>query len=103
MAAAGAALLAWTVKVVIWSRDVMLPQQIARLAHAAAVGRVAARAGLESLREGSPDATPGRVIDISVLVSALSIGWYGPIRPASTVEAEEEDEDESHQTGRLAS
>jgi hypothetical protein len=145
MAVAGAALLAWAVHFLIWSRDVMLPRQAARLAHAAAVGRVESRAGLESLRDtaaqlqfaarawyvaaaapavnslaakaseavrtignsaveaGAHDATPGRVIDIHVLASALSIGWYGPMRPASAVQAEEEDEDESQQTGRLAS
>jgi hypothetical protein len=144
MAIAGAALLAWAVHFLIWSRDVMLPQQAARLAHATAVGRVESRAGLESLREGAahlqfaarawyaaagapavrglavkateavrtmgsaggeggaPVATPGHVVDIRVLVSALSIGWYGPARPVSTVE-EEEGEDESQQTGRLAS
>jgi hypothetical protein len=143
MAVAGAALLARAIDFLIWSRDVMLPQQAARLAHAAAVGRVESRAGLESLRdtaaqlqfaarawyvaagapavnslaatateaarsigteEGAPGATPGRAVDIHVLVSALSIGWYGPMRPGSAVQPrEEEDEDESQQTGRLAS
>jgi hypothetical protein len=145
MAVAGAALLARAVDFLIWSRDVMLPQQVARLAHAASVGGVESRAGLESLRdtaaqlrfaarawylaagapavntlsakageavrtigsagseEGAPDAAPGRVVDIRVLVSALSSGWYGPTRPVSVVQAEEEDEDESQQTGRLAS
>jgi hypothetical protein len=141
MAVAGAALLAWAVHFLIWSRDVMLPQQAARLARAAAVGRV----GLESLRDtasqlqfaarawyvagGAPalnglgtratqtvrtigggrgevaaaEVTSGRVIDIHVLVSALPVGWYGPMRPASMVQEEEEDEDESQETGRLAS
>ncbi|HEY0830430.1 MAG TPA: hypothetical protein VGE99_04755 [Candidatus Dormibacteraeota bacterium] len=144
MAVAGAALLASLVELMIWSRDVMLPQQVARLGRAAAAGRVGSRAGLESLRdtasqlqfaarawyvaagapavnglavratetvrtigsgrtdEGAPDVTAGRVVDIRVLASALSIGWYGPMRPASTV-LREEDEDESQQTGRLAS
>ena len=146
-AVAGAALLASAVEFLIWSRDVMLPQQARRLAHAAAVGRVESRAGLESLRdtaaqlqfaarawyvaagapavntmaakaseavrtmgsagseEVAPDPTPGRAVDIHVLVSALSVGWYGPMRPAPAVQAreEEEDEDESQQTGRLAS
>jgi hypothetical protein len=145
MAVAGAALLAWAVHFLIWSRDVMVPQQAARLARAAAAGRVGSRAGLESLRDtasqlqfaarawyvaaGAPavnglaaratqtvrtigggrsddsaaEVTPGHVVDIHVLVSALSIGWYGPMRPASMVQEEEEDEDESQQTGRLAS
>jgi hypothetical protein len=144
MAVAGAALLVSLVQLMIWSRDVMLPQQAARLARAAASGRVGSRAGLESLRDaasqlqfaahawyvaagapaanglavratetvrtigrglsydGAPDVTAGRGVDIRVLVSAQSIGWYGPMRPASTVQAEE-DEDESQQTGRLAS
>src|SRR5260370_30804913 len=53
MAPAGAALLAWAVHFLIWSRDVMLPQQAARLAHATAVGRVESRAGLESLRDAA--------------------------------------------------
>jgi hypothetical protein len=145
MAVAGAALLTWAVNLLIWSRDVMLPQQAERLAHAAAVGRGESRAGLESLRDtaaqlrfaahawyvaagapavnslaakaseavrtigrggvddGTPNATPGRAVDIHVLASALSTGWYGAMRPASAVLAEEEDEDESQQTGRLAS
>ena len=51
--------------------------------------------------DGQP--TGRHAVDIHVLVSALSIGWYGPMRPASTVNAEEEDEGESQQTGRLAS
>jgi hypothetical protein len=144
MAVAGAALLASLVQLMIWSRDVMLPQQAARLAHAAAAGRGGSLAGLESLRDtasqlqfaarawyvaagapavnglavratetvrtighgrsdvGALDVTTGRLVDIHVLMSAQSIGWYGPTRPASTVQAEE-DEDESQQTGRLAS
>ena len=144
MAVGGAALLAWAVSFAIWSRDVMLPQQAARLARAARAGRVGSRAGLESLQEaasqlrfaarswyvaagapavdglaaratetvrsigsarrgdGATAVTPGRAVDIHVLVSALSIGWYGPMRPASALQAEE-DGDESQQTGRLAS
>lgn len=45
---------------------------------------------------------PGRMVDLRILLSAPSLGWYGPARPAPTVHAEE-DEDESQQTGRLAS
>jgi hypothetical protein len=143
-AVAGAALLAWAVHFLIWSRDVMLPRQAARLARTAAAGRVGSRAGLESLRdkasqlqfaahawyvaagapavsgiaaraaetvrtigsgrsdEGASEVTPGHVVDIQVLVSALSMGWYGPLRPASTVQTEE-GEDEPQQAGRLAS
>ena len=45
---------------------------------------------------------PGRMVDIHVLLSPQPIGWYGSTRPAPTDHAEE-DEDESGQTGRLAS
>jgi hypothetical protein len=45
---------------------------------------------------------PGRMVDVRILLSAQPLGWYGPMRPATTVQ-EEEDEDESQQTGRLAS
>ncbi len=140
---AGAALLTWLLNFVIWSRDVLLPRQAERLAHAAAVGRVGSREGLESLRDtasqlqfaarawytaaGAPavndlatkattavrSARTGRGaeapglassqdVDIRVLLSAQSIGWYGPVRPAPPVR-EGEDEDASQQTDRLAS
>jgi hypothetical protein len=45
----------------------------------------------------------GRVADIHVLLSAQSIGWYGPLRPTTKVTAEEEEGDATGQTGRLAS
>jgi hypothetical protein len=141
-AIAGATLLTWLVNFAIWSRDVLLPRQAERLAHAAAVGRVGSRAGLESLRDtasqlqfaarawytaaGAPAVNdlaakattavrsvrtgrgaeaPGllsRAAEVRVLLSTQSIGWYGPIRPAP-VAREEEDEDASRQTDRLAS
>jgi|ERR1700674_825103 len=47
---AGATLLAWLVNFSIWARDVLLPRQAERLAHAAAAGRGGSRARLESLR-----------------------------------------------------
>jgi hypothetical protein len=50
-AVAGAALLAWLVNFSIWARDIVLPRQAERLAHAAAAGRVVSRARLEVLRE----------------------------------------------------
>jgi hypothetical protein len=50
-AVAGAALLAWLVNVSIWARDILVPRQAERLAHAAALGRVESRARLESLRD----------------------------------------------------
>jgi hypothetical protein len=142
-AVAGAALFTWLVNFAIWSRDVLLPRQAERLAHAAAVGRVGSRAGLESLRDTAsqlqfaarawytaagapavndlatkataavrtvrsgrgaeaPGLAPSQAVDIRVLLSAQSIGWYGPMRPAPTVR-EEEDEDASGQADRLAS
>jgi hypothetical protein len=79
----------------------------ARASYAAAREATAAggRAGRarEAVREGAAELSPGRVVDIHVLVSALFPGWYGPMRPVQLVHAEEEDEDESQQTGRLAS
>jgi len=142
-AIAGATLLTWSANFAIWSRDVLLPSQAARLARAAAAGRVGSRAGLESLRDTAaqlqfaarawytaagapavndlttkattavrsvrtargaeaPGLAPSRAVDIRVLLSAQSIGWYGPVRPAPAVR-EEEDEDASQQTDRLAS
>ncbi|MHB8590139.1 MAG: hypothetical protein ACYDA0_15045 [Candidatus Dormibacteraceae bacterium] len=140
MAVASAALVAWFVQFLIWTRDVILPRQARRVARAASAGRVESRARLESLRDsamqlqfaargwyaaaGAPavnglatratdavrtmgsgrsaaELTPGRMADIHTLVSAQSIGSYGSLRVAPTVHAEEEDE--SGQTGRLAS
>ena len=137
-AVAGAAILAGLVNLSIWARDVLLPRQAERLAHAAALGRVESRARLESLRDAAsqlqfaaqawyaaagapavnglalkatdavravrsgPRVAPAEVVDIHVLLSAQSIGWYGPLRPAPTVRSEEE-EDASEHTGRLAS
>ena len=45
---------------------------------------------------------PRRMVDIRVLLSAQSSGWYGPMRPGPT-EQGEEGEDDSQQAGRLAS
>lgn len=138
IAIAGAALLTGLVHLSIWARDVLLPREAERLAHAAAVGRVESRARLDSLRDtasqlqfaarawyvaaGAPavngfairatDAVravrsgqheAAEVIDIHVLLSAQSIGLYGPLRAAPTVPSEEEEGDASGHTGRLAS
>jgi hypothetical protein len=78
-------------------------------AGAPAVNGLAARA-TETVRtlgrgrsdDSETDVVPGGAVGIHVLVSEESLGWYGPKRPASNVHAEE-DEDESQQTGRLAS
>jgi hypothetical protein len=139
----GAAMLAKTVDVSIWIRNVMLPREARRLAEAAHAGRVGSRARLESLRDarahlqyaasawyaaaGEPavngfavkanDAAraarkglrpaalrPGQIVDIQALVSAQSIGWYGPLSAAATEQPRgEQDADQSQQTDRLAS
>jgi hypothetical protein len=141
-ALAGAAILTGLISLSIWARDELLPRQTARLAHAAALGRVGSRARLESFRDtaaqlqfaarawyaaaGAPAVNglavrateavqavragrstagvraAGRMVDIHVLMSAQSIGWYGPLRPEPAV-PDEEEEDASGQTGRLAS
>jgi hypothetical protein len=144
-ALAGAAILTWLIDLSIWTRDVLVPRQVERLARGAAVGRVESRARLESFRDmashlhfaarawcvvaGVPafkgltarateaalavkggqrgaavKPTTARQVDIHVLLSAQSIGWYGPMRPAPAVPAEEgKEEDASGHTGRLAS
>jgi hypothetical protein len=139
-AIAGATLFTWSVNFAIWLRDVLLPRQAERLAHAAAAGRVGSRAGLESLRDtasqlqfaarawytaaGAPAVNelatkattavrragrgagapglPSNGAEVRVLLSTQSIGWYGPMRPAPAAR-EEEDEDASQQSDRLAS
>jgi hypothetical protein len=121
-AVAGASLFAGLVNFSLWARDVLLPRQAERLAHAASAGRVGSRARLESLRDtasqlqfaarswytaaGVPAVNAlaanaavldaSRVADIRVLLSARSLGSV----PA---EAEEEEEDAAGQTDRLAS
>jgi hypothetical protein len=143
-AVAGAAMLTWLIQFSIWTRDVLLPRQAERLAHAAAIGRVESHARLESFRDtaaqlhfaarawyaaaGVPAVNgiaerateavravkvgqggvaaglaTGRIVDIHVLLSAQSIGWYGPMRPAPAATAEEEEEGAPGHTGRLAS
>ena len=47
--------------------------------------------------------TPSRRVNIRVLLSAQSIGWYGPMPAAPAAPAAEEGEDEAGQSGRLAS
>ena len=139
-AVAGAAVLSGLIRLSIWVRDVLVPRQAERLAHAAAVGRVESGARLESLRDtasnlrfaartwysaaGVPavngmsakaaealqavkavaaEPVAGRGVDVHVLLSAQSIGWYGPMRPAPAAPVEEEEEYASGQSGRLAS
>jgi hypothetical protein len=128
-AVAGAALLAWLVNFSIWARDVVLPRQAEKLeslrdtashlqyaarswyaaAGAPAVNGLAAQA-TEAVRTARrAEAEPAgleasRTADIHVLLSAQSIGWYGPLRPAAAVTVEEEEEgDATGQNDRLAS
>jgi len=146
----GAAMLARTVDLSIWIRNVMLPREARRLANAASAGRVGSRARLESMRDaaahlqfaarawyaaaGEPvvsglagglavkanDAVrsaraarrglrpaalrPGQVIDIQALLSAQSIGWYGPLSAGPTQPSRgEQDATEPEPKDRLAS
>lgn len=62
-----------------------------------AVRVVQSRRGAEA-----PGLASSRAVDIHILLSAQSIGWYGPTRPAPIVR-EGEDEDASGHTDRLAS
>jgi hypothetical protein len=93
-------------------RDAALQLQFAAralyaAAGAPAVNRLAVRAtdAVRAVKVGQRGAAakPGGMVDIHVLLSAQSIGWYGPLRPAPAVPAEEEEEVASRHTGRLAS
>jgi hypothetical protein len=139
----GAAMLARTVDLSIWIRNVMLPLHRRRLAEAASAGRTGSQARLESFRDaaahlqyaawawyeaaGQPAVSglagkagstaraagkalrpvalkPGQVIDIQALLSAQSIGWYGPVSTAPTETTRGDiDADQSPKTDRLAS
>lgn len=110
LAVAGAALLTWSVDFLIWARGVLLPQLARRLAPA--IGRLGTTAATEVVRimsngwraeDGEAAPSSSNVVDIHVLVTALSLGWYGAMRPVAAVQAVKEDEDEPQQTGRLAS
>jgi hypothetical protein len=143
VALAGAWLLSGAIDFTIWMRDVTMPRQAERLAHAAQASRVQSRAGLDSLRDSAAhlqfaasawyaaacapavsriavkahDAvriaaagghrvglTSGEVIDIQALLSAQSIGWYGPLSIGpSTPAGGEQDGPEPERTDRLAS
>jgi hypothetical protein len=58
-AVAGAAAATWSVQFLIWARDVGLPRAEARLALAAAVGRVETKVLLESVRETARELESG--------------------------------------------
>ncbi len=146
MAVLGATALAKLVVLSIWIRDVALPREAQRLAHAAEVGRVESHARLESLRDATaqlqfaarawyaaagepavnslavkasdavrtaravqrgfrpPALRPGQVIDIQALLSAQSIGWYGPFIAGPTPDMNgDNDAAEAQRSDRLAS
>lgn len=109
MAVAGATILTWSVNSVIWARDVWLPQQARWFAKAAddlatrAIERMRAVGNRQPDEESAAEYPPIHVVGIHVLVSALSVGRYGPMRPISTAHSEEEGVDESQQADRLAS
>jgi hypothetical protein len=137
------AVLARSLDLAIWVRNVMMPHGVRGLARAAGASRVGSRARLESLRDatahlgfaarswyvaaGQPAvsgvaghaagamraterglrrvaARPGQVVDIQALLSAQSIGWYGPLG-AEPVELTrgEDDEGRSQRQDSLAS
>jgi hypothetical protein len=148
MAILGAAFLTWLVNLLIWTRDVFVPQARVRQTQAVASGWAQAAAGLESLRErairarlsawdwhakNAPaindfTARAGRALDRAVvgdasvvdvgsrvplseeqmgtlraLLSAQSIGWYGPIVPAPSGISPEREEGQEDESDRLAS
>jgi len=140
------AAMAKMVDLSIWVRDVVVPREARRLAHAAATGRSESKARLESLREatahlnyaarawymaaGEPAVSvlavkatgavrgparaakrglapvamrAGHVIDIQALLSAQSLGWYGPLGDGLTPSPGVEDDAEPQRSDRLAS
>ncbi len=142
-----AAFLTWFVQLLIWTRDVVVPQAKVRQGQAVEAGRVQAAAGLEALRErafqleatarswhaehapaingiaaktgqalamaggagladlqGERPMTSDQVVNIRALLSAQSIGWYGPIAPApSGLGDPDREEGREHESDRLAS
>lgn len=74
------AFLIWLGQLLIWTRDVVVPQARARQARALAAGR---KTALALVPDGGTRAlTDEHAINIRALLSAQSIGWYGPIVPA---------------------
>jgi hypothetical protein len=111
----GAAFLTWFTHLLIWTRDVVIPQARARQAQVVAAGRVQLAARLEPLRERAIQLhvaafgeagralTDDQVTNLRALLSAQSIGWYGPIMPAPTGVAWDREEGQEHESDRLAS
>lgn len=106
-----AAFLVWFVQMLIWTRDVVVPQ--ARARQARAVAGLAVRAG-EALDKvaigqagqsalGDRNLTDDQVINIRTLMGAQSIGWYGPVLPAPNARALQREEGSETEPDRLAS
>lgn len=73
-----------------------------------AVNNLAVKAGaaVRTVRQSQPALKAGQVIDIRALLSAESIGWYGPLAPlppANFADDGEEDAAEPQRSDRLAS
>ncbi|HEX9363933.1 MAG TPA: hypothetical protein VGA47_09125 [Candidatus Dormibacteraeota bacterium] len=71
-----------------------------------AINGLAARAGdaVRTARTAGKTLRPGQVIDIQALLSAQSIGWYGPLTAGPAAEPRgETDADQPQKTDRLAS
>ena len=89
-------------------RDTAAHLQFAARAWYAAAGEpamsgfaVKARAAGKSLRPAA--LRPGQVVDIQALLSAQSIGWYGPLMAPPETPRGDNDADQPQQTDRLAS
>jgi len=78
-------------------------------AGAPAVSNLAVKAGaaVRTVRQSQPALKAGQVIDIRSLLSAESIGWYGPLAPVPPAsfadDSEEQDAAEPQRSDRLAS
>ena len=90
-------------------RDAAAELQFAARAWYAAAGEpamsgLAANARAASKRLRPVALRPGQVVDIQALLSAQSIGWYGPLMaPSPESPRGDNDADQSQQTDRLAS
>lgn len=83
-ASLGAALLVWFVQMLTWTRDVVVRQ--------------AGQSGL-----ADRNLTDDQVTNIHTLLSAQSIGWYGPVVPVPNARALEREEGLESESDRLAS
>jgi hypothetical protein len=94
----GTAFLTWLVNLMIWTRDVVIPR--ARARQAQVVGRVLGRV---AFGDADHALTDDQVINITALLRAQSIGWYGPILPVSPAMDTGTEEGQEDESDRLAS